>query len=122
MLLEHDFFPTCLRPPKLRASDQPKQKISVAYGPAGDYPDVAEGLRAIGMLEILAEHEAESFTWRRPITFEAHSRGRPDLHWDLSTQRILVCYEMAADFGHLYRDYGLADNAFQAQLPPQKKR
>ena len=72
----------------LRAPDQPKQKIVVAYGPAGGYPDAAEALRAIGMLEILAEHEASSFIWRRPITFEARSCGQPDLHWDLQTQRL----------------------------------
>ena len=106
--------------PHLRAPGQPKQKITVAYGPAGDYPDVADGLRAIGMLELLAEHEAESFIWRRPITFEARSCGPPDLHWDLSTQRILVCYEMATDFGHLFRDYGLTGDAFNAQMAQKK--
>ena len=63
------------------------------------------------------EHEAESFVWRRPITFEAQSCGQPDLHWDLST----LCYEMAADFGHLYRGYGLTGDAFQARLPRRKK-
>jgi Putative metallopeptidase len=108
--------------PHLRAPDQPKQKISVVYGPGGGYADVAAALRAIGMLEILAEHEAENFTWRRPITFEAQACGQPDLHWDLSSQRILVCYEMATDFGHLYRDYGLTNDAFAAQLPQKKQR
>ena len=27
--------------------------------------------------------------------------------WDLSTQKILVCFEMAQDFANLYRGYGL---------------
>jgi hypothetical protein len=107
--------------PHLRAPDQPKQKITVVYGPPGSYPDVAAGLRAVGMLEILAEHEADSFVWRRPITFEARSCGQPDLHWDLQTQRILVCYEMATDFGQTFCDYGLTDDAFKAQMSRNEK-
>jgi hypothetical protein len=35
--------------PHLRAPGQPKQKITVVYGPAGDYPDVADALRALGV-------------------------------------------------------------------------
>jgi putative metallopeptidase DUF4344 len=107
--------------PHLRAPGQPMQKITVVYGPGGDYPDVADALRALGVIEILAEHEADVFTWRRPITFEARSCGRPDLHWDLSTQRIVVCYEMATDLGRLFRDYGLTNDAFKAQVGRKKK-
>lgn len=105
----------------MRAPDQPKQKITVVYGPAGDYPDVVGALRAIDMLEIVAELEADRFTWRRPLTFAAESCGQPDLHWDLSTQRVLFCYEMAVDFGRLFRDYGLTDDVFRAQVSQQKK-
>jgi hypothetical protein len=69
----------------------------------------------------LAAHEADSFVWRRPITFEARSCGQPDLHWDLQTQRVLVCYEMATDFGQLFRDYGLTNDAFKSQMSQKEK-
>jgi hypothetical protein len=84
-------------------------------------------MRATGMLEIVAHVEATRYVWRRPIGFDVKSCGQPDLHWELSTQKILVCYEMAADFGELYRDYGLSNDAFKAavaqigQLGKQKK-
>jgi hypothetical protein len=54
--------------------------------------------------------------WRRPLGFDVKSCGQPDLHWDLQTQKILVCYEMAADFGQLYRGYGLTNYAFKAAV------
>jgi len=110
--------------PHLRAPDQPKQKVTITYGPAGNYRDTADAMRAAGMLEIVADVEATRYVWRRPMGFDVRSCGQPDLHWDLSTQKILVCYEMAADFGQLYRDYGLNNDVFKAavaQLGKQKK-
>jgi len=102
--------------PHLRAPAQPKQKLTVTYGPAGDYPDIADAMRAAGAVEIVADAEASRYVWRRPMRFDVKSCGQPDLHWDLQTQTILVCYEMAADFGELYRDYGLTDDAFKAAI------
>lgn len=93
--------------PHLRAPDQPEQKITVSYGPVGEYAVIADTLKAVGMMEMLANFAAERFVWRRPIRFEVKSCGQPDLHWDLSSQKILVCYEMAQDFANLYRGYGL---------------
>jgi hypothetical protein len=93
--------------PHLRDPAQPKQKIGVTYGPAGEYAVIAQALKTIGMMEMLANYAAQRFVWRRPIGFDVKSCGQPDLHWDLSTQKILVCYEMAQDFAQLYRGYGL---------------
>jgi len=28
-------------------------------------------------------------------------------HWDLSARKIIVCYELAADFGNLYTGYAV---------------
>lgn len=105
--------------PHVRGPDQVKQKITITYGPAGGYPDVVEALRTIGMMEIVAEGETERYAWRRPFTFEARTCGQPDLHWDLSTQRVVVCYEMAVDLGNLYRAYGLTNDVFKAQVGQQ---
>jgi hypothetical protein len=106
--------------PHLRAADHPKQKITVVYGSPGGFPDLADAMRATGMIEMISEYAANRFVWRRPITFEVKSCGQPDLHWELSTQHILVCYEMAADFGQLYRGYGLAKSAPADQAEQQK--
>jgi hypothetical protein len=93
--------------PHLRAPDQPTQKITVSYGPVGEYAVIANTLKDVGMMEMLANFAAERFVWRRPIGFEVKSCGQPDLHWDLASQKIVVCYEMAQDFANLYRGYGL---------------
>jgi hypothetical protein len=103
--------------PHLRAPDQPTQKVSVTYGPAGDHAVIAQMLRTTGMIELLANYAANRFVWRHPIGFEVKSCGEPDVHWELSTHKILVCYEMAQDFAILYRDYGLK----YAQAPEPKK-
>ena len=93
--------------PHLRAADQPKQKVTVTYGPEGEYAIIAQALKTIGMVEMLADYTANRFVWRRPIGFDVQSCGQPDLHWDLSIQKIIVCYEIAQDFANLYRGYGL---------------
>ena len=93
--------------PHLRAPDQPKQKIKVTYGPPGEYVPIAQAFKTIGMMEMLADYAANRFVWRRPITFDVQACGQPDLHWDLSLQKIIVCYEIVQDFANLYRGYGL---------------
>ena len=93
--------------PHLRAPDQPKQKITVTYGPPGEYAAIAQTMKTIGMMDMLADYAANRFVWRRPFTFDVQACGQPDLHWDLSVQKIIVCYEMAQDFANLYRGYGL---------------
>jgi hypothetical protein len=94
--------------PHLRAPDQPKQKISVSYGPAGEHAAIAEALRTTGMMEMLANYAGQRFVWRRPIGFDVKSCGDPNLSWDLSIQKIVVCYEMAQEFAQLYRGYNQA--------------
>ena len=93
--------------PHLRAPDQPRQKITVTYGPPGEYEVIARSLKTIGMMEILADYASDHFVWRRPITFDVQSCGQPGLQWDLSVQKIIVCYEIVQDFADLYRNYGL---------------
>jgi Putative metallopeptidase len=93
--------------PHLRAPDQPKQKVTVNYGAPGDYATIAGAVKKIGMLEMLADYAATRFVWRRPVGFDVQACGQPDLHWDISLQKVIVCYEMAQDFANLYRGYGL---------------
>jgi len=94
--------------PHLRAADRPKQKIEVAYGPAtGKYEPIAQAFRSIRLLEALADYASTRFVWRAPFTIEAQTCGQPDTHWDISVHKLLTCYEMAADFAILYRDYAL---------------
>jgi len=104
--------------PHLRAPDQPKQKIKVTYGPPGEYAPIAQALKTIGMMELLADYAANRFVWRRPFTFDVQACGGPDLHWDLSSQKIIVCYEIVQDFANLYRGYGMTT----AMAPEQQKK
>jgi hypothetical protein len=92
----------------LRPASHPKQKIEPKYGSGkGQYDDLAQAFRTIGMLELVAELAADRYVWRRPITIELQTCGTSNADWDLNNHRIVVCYEMAADFADLYRGYGL---------------
>jgi Putative metallopeptidase len=107
--------------PHLRAPDQPKQKVTVTYGPPGEYASIAQAMRTIGMIELLADYAANRFVWRRPVGFDVKSCGQPDLHWDISNQKVLVCYEMAQDFANLYRGYGMT-NVMKPEDSKAKKK
>jgi hypothetical protein len=94
--------------PHLRPPDQPKQTVSITYGPVGDYEAIARALQTTGIIETLSRYASNYFVWRDPIQFEVRSCGEPDLHWEFATHKILVCYEMAQDFADLYHRYGSA--------------
>src|SRR5882672_7701485 len=50
--------------------------------------------------------QADEFAWPAPFTLEMQSCGFPNARWDLSTHKLTVCYELAAEFADLYRSYG----------------
>ena len=126
--------------PHRRAPDQPKTKIDVVYGQAEGRAAVAERVnRSIRLLETVAEHAADDFAWPMPFTLEMQTCGSPNASWDLQSHKLTLCYELAADFADLYREYGaradggrIADrskrktvstSAFKANLrPTQHKR
>jgi hypothetical protein len=56
----------------------------------------------------IAEHATDEFAWPAPFTLEMQSCGYPNARWDLSTHKLTVCYELAAEFADLYRGYGEA--------------
>jgi Putative metallopeptidase len=95
--------------PHLRAPEQPKTKIDVAYGDAkGRLDVVAKAMRSIGLLEAVAEHTAEAFVWPNPFKLEMQTCGYPNARWDFPSRTLFLCYELAADFAELYRAYGAA--------------
>jgi hypothetical protein len=96
--------------PHVRQSDQPVTKIDVIYGEAkGPLETVANMMKSIGLLEALATHTGEAFVWPAPFTLEAQTCGFPNARWDLQTHKLVVCYELAADFADLYRTYGMTE-------------
>lgn len=97
---------TLLKPHR-RATDQPKQKIDVKYGEGeGALKIHAEAFRNMRFLESLAELVADRFVWPHPITMEMKSCGSPNGRWRASVRTLELCYELAQEFGQLYRDYG----------------
>jgi hypothetical protein len=95
--------------PHLRAPDQPKTPIEVAYGEAkGRLERSARAARSNLLLETVAQHVADEFVWPAPFTLEMQTCGFPNARWDLSTHKLTLCYELAADFEELYRAFGAA--------------
>jgi hypothetical protein len=101
--------------PHVRAPDQPETKIGVVYGEAkGPLAGIALAMRSIGLLDAVAKYTAEAFVWPAPFTLEMQSCRFPNARWYLPTHKLVVCYELAADFAELYRDYGVVrDKAAQ---------
>jgi hypothetical protein len=94
--------------PHLRSPDQPKTGINVVYGPAsgGKLEAVAQALRSMMLLETVAERMADTYAWPAPFAIEMQSCGSPNAQWLPRVRKISLCYELAADFGDLYRGYG----------------
>jgi hypothetical protein len=95
--------------PHLRTPEQPKTEIYVVYGEAKSrLARSAQAARSSLLLETVALRVAEEFVWPAPFTLEMQSCGFPNARWDVSSHKLTVCYELAADFEELYRAYGSA--------------
>jgi len=93
--------------PHLRSPDQPKTKIDVVYGDAtGKLEPAAQALRAMRLLETVAERMADTYAWPAPFAIEMQSCGYANAQWLPKARKLALCYELAADFGDLYRGYG----------------
>jgi Putative metallopeptidase len=98
--------------PHRRAPDQPKTEIDMVYGLAEGRAAIAQHVaRDIRLLQTVAEHVANDFVWPTPFLLEMQSCGFPDARWDLATHKLTLCYELAAEFADLYRDYGARADA-----------
>jgi len=105
--------------PHRRAPDQPKTKIEVIYGEGkGDLEGFARGMRTIDTLNIVADLMSDALAWPQPFVIESQTCGEINAHWVPSTRRLTVCYELAQDFGMLYREFELAS----AKAPAKQHR
>jgi hypothetical protein len=92
--------------PHIRKPDQPKTDIPVVYASTKKYAVYERGFREIRLLENLAAHLSDRYAWTKPFSVVMEECGEPGARWDLSDRKIHICYELAADFGAMYRDYG----------------
>ena len=94
--------------PHVRAADQPPTKIDVAYGEAkGNLEIAAQIARSIRLLDGVAAQSSELVAWPAPFSLEMQTCGFINAKWDPATRKLTLCYELAADFAELYRDYGI---------------
>ena len=91
-----------------REPGQPKATIEIIYGEGKGPLDLyAQGFRSVQLLEAVREHIAEQLGLPTPFTLEMQSCGFINALWNVSTHKLTLCYELAADFGELYRVHGL---------------
>jgi hypothetical protein len=91
--------------PRRLAPDQPKTAIKVVHVDNEKFAVQAKILRDMGVLEAFAKHAEENFSWPRPFTIEARACEEPNAKWDVVTQTLLLCYELAQEFVELFVDY-----------------
>src|SRR4029077_11163043 len=80
--------------PHRRATDQPKTKIDVVYGPAeGRFAKARQVAQSIRLLETVADHAADDFVWPAPFTLEMQSCGSPNAGWGPFEPEVSGCCE-----------------------------
>ena len=97
--------------PHRRAPDQPKINIDVSYGDGGKDKQlevIAKASREIRLLEPVAQLSAETLAWPTPFALEMQNCGFINAAWVANTHKLTLCHELAADFGDLYRGYGMS--------------
>jgi Putative metallopeptidase len=93
--------------PHRRQPDEPRVEIEIIYGQGkGDLDSFAQGFRTLRLLETVAGHAADELAWPVPFTLEMQSCGFINARWDDETRKLTLCYELAADFAELGRDFG----------------
>jgi len=103
--------------PYLRGADDPQTTIGVKYGPNTEALAVYEqSLRHTQLLESVAKRASLKYKWRAPFQLEARSCGEPNAFWNIPSRTLVLCYELAADFAQLYREYGV--NSTPLSLAP----
>jgi len=104
-----------------RGADQPKTKIDVVYGDGqGKYDAYAEAFRSLRLLDVVAERAADLLAWPLPFTLETKTCGFINGQWIGPEHRLVLCYELAADFAELYRDYN--DKLMKTKRKAKSKR
>jgi Putative metallopeptidase len=73
----------------------------------------AQGFRSVRLLVTVAERAADQLAWPTPFALEMKSCGFINAQWISSDHKLTVCYELAADFGELYRDFGSPPNNYK---------
>jgi hypothetical protein len=107
--------------PHIRKPDQAKIPVNVKYNETKRFEVFAKGFKEIRLLELLAEHISDRYVLRGPIGVEALDCGEPNARWDLSARKIFICYELAAEFGELYR-FGGQDSLSKAKAAERSAR
>jgi len=93
--------------PHRRSAEQPRQKIEVKYWPGkGEFDVYEKSFRSIQILEMVADHAADAFAWPNPLGLEMATCGESAAQWQSTNRKVFLCYELAQEFGQLYRNYG----------------
>jgi hypothetical protein len=117
--------------PFARGPDQPKIKIEVTYEDGkGEYNLYAQAFRSVRLLDVVAARLADQLGWPLPFALEmqtcgaANATGPVNATWNESTRKLTLCYELAADFAELYRDYNtrLMASANPKAKPKRKRK
>jgi putative metallopeptidase DUF4344 len=91
----------------LRSGDQSRTMINVAYGNGnGKFDMFAKGFSIIRLLNVLADHISDELVFPQSFTLDMETCGVINAAWFASARKVTLCYELADDFAHLYREYG----------------
>jgi hypothetical protein len=92
--------------PHLRSTERPSATIDVTYAEGNGSLDLyAQAFRKLRLPEVVAERAGQILAWPHAFTIEMKPCGFINAVWTGNTHTLTVCYELAADFAELYRDF-----------------
>ena len=78
----------------------------MTYGEGkGKFDAYAKGFRDLRLLEAVAERTEDYLAWPAPFALEMQTCGFINARWVATARKLTLCYELAADFTELYRDF-----------------
>jgi len=99
--------PTPLDSEQLKARVTVSAEIETIYGEGkGDLASYAQSFRTLRLLETVAGFTTDELAWPVPFTLEMQNCGFINARWNDETRKLTLCYELAADFAELGRDFG----------------
>ena len=110
--------------PFARGPHQPKIDIAVTYGDGkGEFDLYAQPFRSVRLLDVAAARLENELAWPMPFAMEMQTCGGFNTGWNEATRKLTLCYELAADFAELYRNYNDQPMAsVNPKVKPKPKR
>lgn len=94
------FLRRLFRLPATAAGAQDRIEVHYRAAPAPLAP-YKQALESVGLLEAVAGFASQNLDWPATLGIEARACGEPNAYWDRGERRVVVCYELVAEYAEI---------------------